>query len=275
MNEEDKFHAFGKYIPKLRWTEVQDLVLPLYRGKVPYQRDLGGHYKNGKPKLGAKMSARFATKFGKVFLPERWTPPLVSRRVDGTLAVMDGSGRVQFAYAKEGANFLVPYLEYEGFTLTDEVAFFNAQYYAKRLGYADFMNALVTDESTEEFSAKKTLAEYGFEIGSKRDNIAAGTVKWMIERTDDINKIGELLADLRVRFDGDTCVTNKSYIQGLAIMLRDNRFDPEKLKALILEIAPESVTPHGQRLGGDLYNMVINALTALYHERYPVVNFIA
>jgi hypothetical protein len=268
---------FTGLVPTLRWTEVGNLTGPLDAGEVTYQRDLNNeHYKNGVLKLNLKLRARFKNKFGPEFLPERWNLPHVSVRKDGTLAVMDGGGRVQFAKIKKGASYLVPFLQWEGLTLAQEIAHYGAQRYAKQLSYEDYHTGLQQDVNSDAAAHSRIAAEYGFLIRGRQGrpgSFGAGSpVVVEQEANGDWRETVAAVAQVRDNYP-DAAVTNQGYLRAVAVLLNHTKY-AEHIQELLNTTDPADITPQGGS-GGNNWRIVRDRLQELYADRWPEVNFIA
>lgn len=268
---------FAGLVPTLRWTEVGNLTGPLDAGEVTYQRDLNGErYKNGVLKLNLKLRARFKNKFGPDFLPERWNLPHVSRRSDGTLATMDGGGRVQFAKIKRGAAYRVPYLEYVGFTLAEEIAHYGAQRYAKQLSYEDYHSGLQQDVNSDAASHSRIAAEFGFVIKGRQGrpgSFGAGSpVVVEQEANGDWRETVAAVAQVRDVFP-DAAVTNQGYLRAVAVLLNHTKY-AEHIQELLVMVDPADITPQGGS-GGNNWRIVRDQLIELYQDKWPDIDFIA
>lgn len=278
MSMSTEFFDFFKHEPQVKWAKASHLIEPVDNGGVLYQRSLPRTLKDGtRAKRNAALTARFrkyleGTERGHEFMPERWSMPLVNKRPDGTLALMDGNGRCHFAVKYKGADYVVPYLEYDGLSLYEEMQIFTAQRYAKSVGSSEFYNAELEGGEESTVAMKATVEAHGFELGTKRNQISVGAARTLLADETLAATLG-VLQKVKVAFPNDTRLTHAGFILGISeAVKRADLMHKDILVAYVLEVvSPETITadmPNGSNQASKyVFQKLKEYHTKLYIER--------
>lgn len=237
----------------VRWTAVHNLTDPVDRGLVTYQRDQGYALKNGKLQQGRGLAQRFR-KYGDKFLTDRWSYPEVSRRTDGVLAVMNGNGRCHFALKKKGRGYLVPYLEYEGMSLADEVTHFLAQRHAKQLTTADYDQAEVKAGVPEVLAMHAAVEEVGFEVGTKHGQLSVGTAN-LLKGSGYLRPVLDVLSAVRDSHPSDPAskLTHRGYVLAIQALLANPEVNNEDVREVLVKWSPSTLIADSQGAGAEKF----------------------
>lgn len=275
MESNTEFFDFFKHEPVVKWAKASILVALVDSGGVLYQRSLPRVLKDGtRAKQNAALTTRFqkyleGTKRGHEFMPARWNMPLVNKREDGTLALMDGNGRCHFAIRYRGADYEVPYLEYDGLSLYEEMQIFTAQRYAKKIGPGEFYNAEMEggEESTVTMTAM--VEAHGFELGSKLKQIAYGTAQ-KLYADENLAPTLAILQKIKVAFPDDSRLTHAGFIHGVSeAVKRTDLMHTDILAAYVLTaVSPETITADMPNGSAQATRYVFQQLKEYYIKMY-------
>jgi hypothetical protein len=236
------------------------------------------------PKVQRDLSDSRAQRIADDFNEQGFGVPVISRRTDGTLVVIDGQHRIEGARRAGRGNDVVPMEVFNGLTLQEEAALFRYRNSTKQPTPVDTFKVALIERRADEVSIARIIGAYGWRVdtaGSRGTTQAVAALRTVYAKDKDRHGISTgATLDMTVKVLTGAWGTGHNSLAaavllgtGAVVFRYSSRLDvPMLSKALELGwTKPENLMTQARSWkdasGGTIENAAANVITNAYNKR--------